>query len=176
MWGFFFKHWKQFTFLCVHSLNDSDQIQGSHPARNVMKVWNFITQWYQPISDRNWLGVQNPQINFGLDEFLPDLNELKEEVCVYLESLYPSISKFLKTYKSDKCHLHNNNLTFSLPPYQSLQNTFSLNIFYLCPFYTILWVWSCYSSHFKNRKLKIRFNENCTAKTWKTRSWSQILF
>ena len=53
-------------------------------------------------------------------------------ICVYVELFLPQHEGLLKMYNFlTNVIFSNNNPTFSLAPYQSLQNAFSLNILFL---------------------------------------------
>lgn len=85
-----------------------------------MKVWSFLAQRYQPISDRNWLGFQTLQINFGSDEFRTQIQGMTVRACVYVEPLLQQYQGLLKTSWFLADVIYNNNLTFSLASYPSV--------------------------------------------------------
>lgn len=73
---FFLSTGSNLHFLCVPSLNDSDQSQRIHSVSRNRKVGNLTVYQHQPITDRNWPGAPTPQINFGSVEFLTQAQEM----------------------------------------------------------------------------------------------------
>lgn len=106
MWVFFFKkHCKQLIFLCVYSLNDSDQMQGIHPARSCYEnVKRRSPDINQTVTEIGWVFKPPDKLRV---RWTSDPNSRNDSRSLFLcETWFSAMpSSFKDLLVSDKCHL-----------------------------------------------------------------------